>query len=232
VALRLGLRTIRGLARNDADAIMRARRPFASFTDLVKQTGLGSGSLRKLARADAFRSLHLDRRGALWQALPQGERLPLFDHLETDEPSPPLPPMAPFQEVLADYKWMGMTLRQHPMSFMRGFLDRLKVVTAGQLPKLDSNVWLKVAGVVLMRQRPSTAKGITFVTLEDETGMVNMIVRQEIWERYRRVARTATVMLAHGRLERQGEVIHVLVSKLEDLTDRLKELSVTSRDFR
>jgi error-prone DNA polymerase len=230
--LRLGLRTIRGLAQADGQAIMQSRRPFVSFTDFVKQTRFGSGALKKLARADAFRSLHLDRRTALWQALPQGERLPLFDHVDTDEPPPPLPEMAPFQEVLADYKWLGMTLRRHPISFLRPFLDDLQVAPAAKLPEMPIDCRLKVAGIVVMRQRPSTAKGITFVTLEDETGMVNLIVHQEVWERYRRAARTATVMLAHGRLERQGQIIHVLVSKLEDLTDRLRELSVSSRDFR
>jgi error-prone DNA polymerase len=232
VALRLGLRTIRGLAKADGEAIMHARRPFVSFTDLVKQTGLGSGALKKLARGDAFRSLHFDRRSALWQALPQGERLPLFENIQTDEPPPPLPEMAPFQEVLADYKWLGMTLRRHPISFLRPYLDDLQVAPAARLPEMPTDCRLQVAGIVVMRQRPSTAKGITFVTLEDETGMVNLIVHQEVWERYRRAARTATVMLAHGRLERQGQIIHVLVSKLEDLTDRLRELTVSSRDFR
>ena len=91
-ALRLGLRTIRGMPRADAEAIERARRPFTSFSDFVKRTGLKSGTLRKLARADAFRSLELDRRGALWQALPQGDELPLFDDVQTDEAPPPLPP--------------------------------------------------------------------------------------------------------------------------------------------
>ncbi len=139
--------------------------------------------------------------------------------------------MSPFEEVLADYGSAGLTLRQHPVSFLRPMLDELKVTQAGKLPTIDNGKRLKVGGIVLLRQRPSTAKGITFVTLEDETGMVNLIVRPEIWERDRKVARHAVAMIAHGVLQREAEVIHVLVSRLEDLSQQLGELSARSRDF-
>jgi error-prone DNA polymerase len=234
LALRLGFRLIRDLSQAHADAVVQARRdgPFVSFADFLRRTGLRSAALKKLAQADAFRSLDLNRRAALWQSLPQTESFPLFDIVDLDEPPASLPAMAPLQEVLADYRAAGMTLRQHPLSFLRPQLDQLKVVPASQLAVLPVGRRFKVAGVVLLRQRPSTAKGITFVTLEDETGMANLIVRQEIWERYRRVARSAAVMLATGILQREDGVIHILVSRLDDLSAPLANLVTNSRDFR
>jgi error-prone DNA polymerase len=132
---------------------------------------------------------------------------------------------------MADYRAAGLTLRQHPISFLRETLGTLNVVPSDRLPTLDNDVMLSVAGIVMLRQRPATAKGVTFVTLEDETGTVNLIVHQATWERYRKVARTAVAMLAHGRLQQEKEIIHVLVTRLEDLTERLGELAAKSRDF-
>lgn len=233
-ALRLGLRLVHGLARRHADEIVKRQRsgPYASFDDFVRRTGLSSAVLRKLAQADAFRSLRLDRRAALWRSLPSREPFPLFDQLDVEEATPVLPAMSPLEEVLADYGAAGLSLRQHPMAFLRPRLDELGVQSANRLADLEVDCRVKVAGVVLIRQRPSTAKGITFVTLEDETGMSNLIVRQNIWERYRRVARSASVMLAHGRLQKEASVIHVLVTRLEDLSAKLVELHTSSRDFR
>jgi error-prone DNA polymerase len=234
---------------------VEAERPFTSYQDFLRRTGLRGAVVKKLAQADAFLSLGLSRRAALWQSLPQGEPLPLFDKMEAvsgqwsvvseetsplahptpldEEPLPTtLPAMAPLQEVLADYSSAGLSLRQHPMAFIRGELDKLGVEQASKLAVLPTDGSVKVAGVVLLRQRPSTAKGITFVTLEDETGMANLIIRQNVWERHRRVARQANVMLAHGRLQREAGVIHVLVSKLEDLSPTLARLNTASRDFR
>src|SRR5262249_21165334 len=139
--------------------------PFLSFEDFARRTGLGAGALKKLAQADAFRSLHLDRRSALWRSLPQRKPLPLFDPVDLEEPVDALPPMAPLQEVLADYGSAGLTLRQHPMSFLRPMLERRGAVSAKGLATLPTNCQVEVAGIVLLRQRPGTAKGITFVTL-------------------------------------------------------------------
>lgn len=225
---------VRGLAEADAGKVVRARvdGAFKSFDDFARRTGLGAGALKKLAQADAFRSLPLERRDALWRALPPRESYPLFAGIEASEPPAALPAMAPLQEVLADYRSAGLTLRCHPISFLRPLLDRLRAVSAAGLAERRNGVRVKVAGIVLLRQRPSTAKGVTFVTLEDETGTINLIVRQEVWERCRRVARSASVMLAHGHLQNEAGVIHVLVTKLEDLSAPLVELRTTSRDFR
>jgi error-prone DNA polymerase len=205
--------------------------PFQSFTDFIRRTKLRAGALKKLGQADAFRSLQLDRRGALWRSLPEREPMSLFDQIDVEEPPAALPPLSPFAEVLADYSAAGLTLRQHPLSFLRPMLEEQKIVPANRLGELKNGCRLKVGGIVLVRQRPGTAKGITFVTLEDETGTVNLIVRREIWERYRRVASRAVAMIAHGQLQRESEVTHVLVNKLEDLSQHLADMASRSRDF-
>jgi error-prone DNA polymerase len=233
-ALRLGLRMVAGLGQVPADAVVHSRTdgPFVSFDDFARRTGLRSGALKKLARADAFGSLQVGRRNALWQSMPSREPVPLYDNVDTKEQPAALPPTTPLQEVIADYGSTGLTLRQHPISFLRPLLDKLGVVPAGKLGSLTTGRKLKVAGMVLLRQRPGTANGVTFVTLEDETGMVNLIIRQKIWERHRRVARTSSVMLAHGHLQHESNVTHVLVTSLEDLSAPLRDLHSSSRDFR
>ena len=191
-----------------------------------------AAALKRLSLADAFGSLKMDRRATLWRSLPERGPLTLFDEVDRAEAPATLPPMTPLEDVLADYSTAGLTLRQHPVSFLRPMLDTLKITPAAQLSSMKNDCRLKVAGIVLLRQRPSTSNGITFVTLEDETGMVNLIVRKSVWERYRRIARGATALIAHGRLQIEAEIIHVLVSRLEDLSMRLGDLATTSRDFR
>jgi error-prone DNA polymerase len=233
-ALRLGFRLVRGLARQFVDGLVQARAEgrFASFAEFVGRTGLRAAALKRLSRADAFASLQMDRQATLWRSLPERGPLTLFDRADRDEALPALPEMTPLDEVLADYRTAGLSLRPHPVTYLRPFLEALGITPAGRLPDVDNDIRLKVAGVVLLRQRPSTANGITFVTLEDETGMVNLIVRQAVWERYRRIARGAVAMIAHGRLQKEAEVIHVLVTRLEDLSARLGDLATSSRDFR
>ncbi len=233
-ALRLGFRLVRGLPERHAAQLVEARQsgPFKSFDDLKRRTGLRGPALQRLALADAFRSVGLERRAALWHALPEPSPMPLFDACDDDDVPVTLPKMSPLGEVLSDYGNAGLTLREHPMSFLRQTLDDRNVRSAEKLETIDHGQWVKVAGVVLLRQRPSTAKGITFVTLEDETGIVNLIVRQKIWERDRKAARNAVVMLAHGRLQRAHDIVHVLVSRIEDVSDRLGTVEVRSRDFR
>jgi error-prone DNA polymerase len=235
-ALRLGLRQVRGLPEREARTIMAARRHgvFHSVEDFARRTGLGRAAIMRLANADGFGSLRVDRRGGLWQALGQhrDRAMPLFDQLSAggEEKRPDgLPALTPLEEVLADYRMVALSLKGHPIEFLRSQLDELKVTRAKELATVRNGYWLRVAGLVLVRQRPSTASGITFVTLEDETGIANLIIRPAIWERFHRVATTAAVLVAHGRLERQGEVVHVLVSKLEGVP---LSVSSQSRDFR
>jgi len=248
-ALRLGFRMVSGLSQAHAEVLVAHRRekPFASFDDFAHRTRLSNAVLSRLSKADVFGSLTLDRRNALWNSLPVQKVMPLFDvPAESSEPraadesrgdpdpEPPvaLPVASPLSEVVADYQATGLSLRDHPMKFLRPVLEEMRVAKASDLAILPVNRRVKVAGLTLMRQRPGTASGITFVTLEDETGFANLIVRPEVWERYHSAARTATAMLAHGRLQRQENVIHVLVTRLDDLSEMLAEVDPHSRDFR
>ncbi|NQT36969.1 MAG: error-prone DNA polymerase, partial [Planctomycetes bacterium] len=234
-ALRLGFCMVHGLPVAHGEKIVAARgaRPFRSVEDFSRRTRLGQATITRLADADAFGSLAGDRRGALWQALGQcNEERPLFDGLDPPEDRPlQLPATSAVEDVLADYRATGLSLSAHPMEFLREHLDALGAVPADRLKSWPNGKPVRTAGVVLVRQRPGTAKGITFVTLEDETGQANLIIRPDIWRRYRRAALGATVLLASGRLQRQGRVIHVLTTRLENLSDRLQSLEGQSRDF-
>ena len=163
-------------------------------------------------------------------------KMQIQDKSRSAEKSPPrqgvpLPKMSPAQEVLADYRTTGLSLRAHPMSFLRKGLEGMGAVPAERLATWPNGKPVRVAGIVLVRQRPGTAKGITFVTLEDETGTANLIMRPDVWKKFRAAALGATVLLAQGRLQREGLVIHVLVTRLENLSGRMQELTSQSRDF-
>lgn len=234
-ALRLGLCMLQGMSETYAERVEQTRRQglFRSLEDFTQRTGLSRAVASRLAKAGAFGSLGLGRRDALWHALAQDSReLPLFDRLRPEpEPAAALPEMSPAEQVLADYRTVGLSLRAHPMKFLREWLDQMDVSPAVQLQSLANGRPVRVAGIVLVRQRPSTANGITFVTLEDETGIANLIVRPTIWQRFRRAAHGATVLLVHGRLQREAGVIHVLATRLENLSDRMADLGSQSRDF-
>jgi len=246
--LRLGLRMIDGLRETAGQTIERARNagPFTSIDDFAHCTGLGQAVIKRLADADAFGSLGTNRRQAVWQSLAQEKKpkpLPLFEGALDMEPAPPaLPAMRLEEEVVADYRSAGLSLRAHPISFHRRELDRLGITPAARLPELANEAPVRVAGLVLLRQRPGTAKGITFVTLEDETGTVNLVVHQRTWDRYYRVARRAPAWIAHGHVQTTRDdlaarghavaVIHVVVRRLEALAEGLGALEVKSRDFR
>jgi error-prone DNA polymerase len=237
LAVRLGLRLVRGLQEEAAQSIVQARTMrFRSVADLTARAGLGRAVVKRLAEADAFGSLRLNRRTALWQALdqtPSVEDLPLLAAAEAiDSSAPSLPELTPQQEVYADYHAAGLTLREHPLSFFRAELNQLGVTPAERLLQCAHGTRVKVAGLVLMRQRPGTAKGITFVTLEDETGIANLIVHARVWQRYELPARRATALIAAGRLERKDQVIHIIASCLEDMQSRMQQLTHRSRDFR
>ncbi len=237
IAIRLGLRLVSGLAAAHAEAIVRARRrgPFRSTEDLARRAHLPRKAMTSLSEADALGSLGINRRQALWESLgqdPKARELPLLAGLSPEEDTlVPLPELSPAAEVAQDYATTGLTLRAHPISFVREELDRLGIARAEQLATLPADGPVIVAGLVLVRQRPSTAKGITFVTLEDETGVANLVVHQNTWDRFYQAARTAAALVAHGKLQREGIVIHVVVTRLEDLSKRLK-ISSQSRDFR
>jgi error-prone DNA polymerase len=247
-ALRLGFRLLTGGSRRVIESLVaeRARRgPYRSVDEVARRTGLRAAELSRLAEADVFRSLAIDRRAALWQTLGQ-ERgrvaRPLFAALGDDEPLvESLPELSGLEQVFADYRASGLSLKGHPVGFFRERLRQLGVVSASELREVPANRWVRVAGLVLLRQRPSTAKGITFVTLEDESGVVNLVVRQAIWELFYTVAKRSQAWVAGGKLERSESVEHVVVNRIEDLSESLRtggsgqplqSLTTHSRDFR
>ena len=237
-ALRLGLRLISGLRADTAEKIMAARRSgiFTSMSEFTRRTEVSRAAMAKLSSADAFLSLKRDRRSALWESLAQ-ERTntsqPLFNSIEPeDDPFAELPQMSTEEEVYADYQTVGFSLRSHPLSFYREQLSNARFATASDLQILPNESYVKVAGLVLMRQRPSTAKGVTFVTLEDETGVINLVIFQNIWDRYYKIAKRSPAWVAYGKLERKDEVIHVIVQRIEDFSERMEQLETKSRDFR
>lgn len=242
VALRLGLRMIRGLAEADALRILEARNlegPFVSVTEFTRRVQLGQATMSLLADAGALQTLAGDRRTALWETLGQDRKvldMPLLGATQTDddliEGSELLDLMTPLEEVYADYNATGLSLRGHPIEFCRAELSSMRCVTAAELPKIRHGKPIRVAGLVLLRQRPGTAKGITFVTLEDETGSMNLIIHPGIWKRFFTIARASNAWLVRGTLENRKGVIHVVVGHLQDLTQVVDGLDIRSRDFR
>ncbi|HBJ33860.1 MAG TPA: error-prone DNA polymerase, partial [Planctomycetaceae bacterium] len=241
MALRLGLRMIKGLSVESAQRIVDERNAAGEFLDLAdlkRRVGLSQGVLTILADADALASLTRDRRAAIWQSLAQEKtscHTPLLDSLdgEGDDLVPDeLLPMAPEDEVQADYQTTGLSLKAHPISFFRDSLQSRGCVTAADLANLRDGRRVRVGGIVLLRQRPSTAKGVTFVTLEDETGPVNLVLFAAVWQRFFRVAKTSNAWLVEGDLQNQKGVIHVVVGNIEDLGEELNGIKVSSRDFR
>jgi error-prone DNA polymerase len=240
-ALRLGMRLVKGLSQPDADAIAAAvarHGPFQSIEDLHRASGVRVHALRRIAAADALASMGLDRQHALWETRAlRDEVLPLYDTPPLSPcPSVPLslPPVPPARRVGRDYAATGLSLKAHPISFLRTELDRLGAIRAADLrdeSRCPHGRRVEVAGIVLNRQRPGTASGIVFATLEDETGTANLIIRPHVFDRHRAAARHAVILLARGRVERQGRVVHILASSAEDLGS-LAEVPTRSRDFR
>jgi len=235
--LRLGFRLIKGLQQSAASAVVESRLsgPFTSMHDFLRRTSLPQAQVERLAEADALASLNQTRREAVWNALSvsaKPRQRTLFDDLDPDdEPVVALPTMVPEEEVHSDYRTTGLSLRSHPLAFHRQRLEPLGIVPAEQLAQFPNDTPVKVAGVVLMRQRPSTAKGITFVTIEDETGTANLVVHAKTWERFRKITRHSQAWIVHGRVECKDTVIHVVVRHLEDLSADLAKLPLKSRDF-
>ena len=237
-AVRLGLRLTRGLANRDGARIVaaRAHQPFVSLEDAWRRAGVPVAALERLADSDAFGSLGLSRRDALWQVRAlAGDPLPLFaaadrDHTspEVKEPEVELVPMTAGREVVEDYRSKGLTLRSHPLAFLRNDLMERGFVPASDLKSTRDGRRVSVAGLVLVRQRPGSANEVTFITLEDETEVVNIIVWPALFERQRRLVLSAGMIGCRGKVQREGDVIHVIAEHLIDLTDLLN--SVGSRD--
>jgi error-prone DNA polymerase len=191
---------------------------------------LGLCVIERLAAADAMRSLGLDRRQALWEvkALVSADPLPLFAWGDASDAGcdieVQLPAMAPSEHVVADYQTLRLSLKAHPVSFLRPRLTAGRTICCADLNKLRDGAWVEVAGVVLVRQRPGSAKGVVFMTIEDETGIANAVVWPKTLERYRKTVMGARLILIRGRIQRHDSIIHVVCHHLEDRTDWLADL--------
>jgi len=234
------MRLIKGMGEAEADRIagaVRARGAFASIESLWRASGARARTLRALAEGDAFGSMGLDRRGALWRVRPLKDApMPLFEGVDTmvDDGVERLPETPMPERVLHDYASSGLSLKAHPVSFLREGLDGRGVVRAAELRDeraSPSGRAVSVGGMVLCRQRPGTASGVVFLTIEDETGIANIVVWRNVFDRYRRVARLSNLLLVHGVVERQGDVIHVHARRLESLDDRMPSLAAIDRSF-
>jgi error-prone DNA polymerase len=228
------LRQIKGFRQADADALVAARAaPYESVRDVWLRSGLSRAALERLAEADAFRSIGLDRRAALWEVraldpLSAAERLPLFAAAPADlqqEPQMTLPIMPVSEHVVNDYRSLSLSLKAHPVSFLRRQLASQGIVAAERLAHLPSGKRIAVAGLVLVRQRPGTASGVIFATLEDETGVANVIIWPKVFERYRGIVLGARLVKVYGRLQSEQGVIHVVAERLEDYSPLLSLLS-------
>jgi len=232
---------VRGLSNIHAARILAAReeRPFASIEDVWRRSGVPAASLEKLADADAFAAFGVDRRQALWQVRALGAApLPLFAaadaraggyHPEGLEPAVALQPLKQGREVVEDYRAVQLSLRAHPLTFLRPQLAAQGHVTSADLARIKDGRKVRLAGIVLIRQRPGSANNVTFVTIEDETGVANIIIWQRLFEAQRRVVLSAAMMGVTGRVQKEGDVIHVIADALEDLSHDLR--AVGGLDF-
>ncbi|HKH27746.1 MAG TPA: OB-fold nucleic acid binding domain-containing protein, partial [Sphingomicrobium sp.] len=242
-AVRLGLRTARGLANRDGASIVAARHDnaFASVEDVWRRAGVPVAALERLAEADAFGSLGLGRRQTLWEVRALGgEPLPLFAAAderrgslqpEIEEERVELTPMTAGREVVEDYRSRGLTLRSHPVSFLRADLSATGYIPASNLAGLKDGRRVSVAGLVLVRQRPGSANGVLFITLEDETDIANLIIWPSVFERQRRLILSANMIGCRGKLQREGQVIHVIAEHLTDLSNLLRGVGEREEAF-
>jgi error-prone DNA polymerase len=225
-AIRIGLRLVAGLRKAQAEKLIEARqRPYVSPAELMHRAGVGRPTMMSLAQADCFASMGLDRRQALWQAMGlEDNPLPLFAAAAPPVLRAPLPEMADSQAVAEDYSAIGLSLKQHPMAFLRPDLRRKGVITAEMLRTHPADRRVTVAGLVLFRQRPATASGTIFVTLEDETGSANLIVWSSVAEKFRKAVFGGKLIACSGTLQREGQVIHVIAKTLHDWSSEIAKL--------
>src|SRR5690606_20915999 len=233
LSLRLGLRMIAGLSETTARAILaaRAQMPFHDIPDLCRRAGLDEKSRTALAEAGALQSLAGHRNDVRWAVAGIERQRPLLPG-SPDEDAVALPAPSSGEDVLSDYRALGLSLRQHPLALLRGQLRARRLLDSQALRDRGHGSHVAIAGLVTQRQRPQTASGTIFVTLEDEAGMVNVIVWPRVAERGRRALLGSTLLAVRGRWERVDGVDHLVAAHLEDLSPLLGGLRAESRDFR
>ncbi len=231
--LRLGLRLVKGLSEETGTRIVavRAAGHYQQVQELLERAHLDQRELGLLATSGALKALSGDRHRARWDVAGAEEPVPLFRDLKRYEATPLLRKPSEGQNIVADYQSTGLSLERHPMCLLRRYLDRYAYVSAQQLPARASGESINVAGLVITKQRPGTASGVTFVTLEDESGQINVIVWKKVAEEFRSALLNARLLGIAGELQIEGKVIHVIARRLFDHTEMLGSLSVQSRDF-
>jgi error-prone DNA polymerase len=226
-ALRLGFRQIKGIREEEMKLLTAARTTKFSSINELRNIGLTDAMLQKLADADAFRSIGLDRREALWNISTKDIPVALFSGQSSpDEKNEQvsLPQMKLSEHVVQDYSSTSFSLKAHPVSFVRDMLSQLHIVTVQDLSKKKNGEMVKVAGLVLVRQRPGTAKGVCFMTIEDETGWANLVIFQNLFDLYRKEIMQSTLIMVEGKLQVEGEVIHVIVERCHNFSRLLRKL--------
>ncbi len=225
-ALRLGFRQVKGLGADEIAPLLQADTRKWTSMEALRRLGLSDSTLEKLAQADAFLSLQLDRRKALWDAsvkdLPLN--LPLKEAMANEEAAVVLPEMTLSEQVVHDYATLTLSLKAHPVSFIRQQLLQFRAVTTSQLAETTPGEQVRVAGLILVRQRPGTAKGVCFITLEDETGTANVVVFPTLFNTYRKEILQSRLLMVEGKVQKEGLVIHVIVQRCFDFTRLLQQL--------
>jgi len=231
-ALRLGFREVKGMREDDVKLLIHARtNNFTSVTEL-REAGLTDATLEKLADADAFRSMGLDRRKALWEVSTKDYQVKSIFHEQASAPQEPveLPPMRLSEHVVMDYATTSFSIKAHPLKFIRQQLEALRIVPNMQLKQLQDGINVKVAGLILVRQRPGTASGICFITIEDETGTANLVVFKKLFDEYRKEIIQSKLLMVEGQVQREGEVIHVIVKRCHNYSKLLQHLTMPMQE--
>jgi error-prone DNA polymerase len=232
-AVRLGLCMVKGLSQSAGRRITETRSaaPFAGVTDLAHRAALDRGDLEKLAASGALAALAGDRHEARWACAGTEPVFPLLQDAPIAEPHVALPALSEGEEIVCDYSALGFTLGRHPLALLRPRFKKLRVRTAAEMQRVPHGQPVRVAGLVTCRQRPDTASGVIFVTLEDETGMINVVVWRSLAGKQRRELLGAKLLGVYGTVEREGDVIHLIAARLSDYSRWLGRLTPAARDF-
>jgi error-prone DNA polymerase len=238
-ALRLGFRQVKGMKEEEITILIKGRSATYETITQIREAGVSQSALERLADADAFRSLGLDRRKALWEISALQDRpIALFEGQPSEsaiEPQVSLPLMSASEHVVQDYASTALSLKAHPVSFLREKLQLLHIISTKATQDTPDGTLIKVAGLVLVRQRPGTAGGVCFITIEDETGFSNLVVFQNLFEKYRKEILHSRLLMVEGKLQREGKVVHVIVQRCFDMSKLLRgleEVFPAARNFK
>ncbi|MEY4729441.1 MAG: Error-prone polymerase, partial [Pseudomonadota bacterium] len=232
-AIQLGLKSVKGLSDEGATRLVAARNQnaFIDLQDLKQRAQLNMKDMNALADADAFVTLAGHRRDAMWATLGTDNMTPLLHGTQTQERQPSLLPPTEGEDVVADYAHVGLSLRSHPLKLLRPALSKLKLRSSNDIQQSRPGQLMRTTGIVINRQRPDTASGVVFATLEDEYGLINITVWRNVAERYRVALTQARLLTVYGTIERDATTVYVVAGRLVDHSDLLGGLATSSRDF-